>query len=110
MTRTTPKILALALFAAASLASGDARISAAGPAKGSYATVNGVNMYNEIAGKGRPIVLIHGAFCTIDGCFGKLVELLSKNRQVIAVELQGHGHGRCRRATARDDVDGRRRR
>ncbi|MCW5807669.1 MAG: alpha/beta hydrolase [Deltaproteobacteria bacterium] len=91
--RTATKFLALALIALA------ASTAAAGPAKGSYASVNGVNMYYEVTGKGRPIVLIHGAFCTIDGCFSKLVELLSKNRQVIAVELQGHGH------TA--DVDGR---
>jgi pimeloyl-ACP methyl ester carboxylesterase len=73
--------------------------AAAAPAKGSYATVNGVNMYYEVTGKGRPIVLLHGAFCTIEGCLAKLGELLAKNRQVIAVELQGHGR------TA--DVDGR---
>lgn len=62
------------------------------PSPGAYAEVNGVKMYYEVHGKGRPIVLLHGAFCTIDGCFGQLVKLLSRSRQVIAVELQGHGH------------------
>jgi pimeloyl-ACP methyl ester carboxylesterase len=61
-------------------------------AKGRYAQVNGLNLYYEVHGKGRPIVLLHGAFCTIEGCFGKLVKQLAKNRQVIAIELQGHGH------------------
>ena len=63
---------------------------------GSYAAVNGVTMYYEVHGKAapgtRPIVLIHGALCTIDACFGKLLPVLAEKRQVIAVELQGHGH------------------
>jgi pimeloyl-ACP methyl ester carboxylesterase len=59
---------------------------------GRYADVNGLKLYYEVHGQGRPIVLLHGAFCTIDACFGQLVKLLSKSRQVVAVELQGHGH------------------
>lgn len=61
------------------------------PGPGRHAQVNGVNMYYEVHGQGRPIVLLHGAFCTIDACLGQLVKLLAKQRQVIAVELQGHG-------------------
>ena len=60
--------------------------------QGRYADVNGLKLYYEVHGKGRPIVLLHGAFCTIDGCFAQLVKLLAKDRQVIAIELQGHGH------------------
>jgi pimeloyl-ACP methyl ester carboxylesterase len=56
-----------------------------------YAPVNGVNMYYEIHGAGRPLVVLHGAFMTIE-LFGKLVPELARSRQVIAVELQGHGH------------------
>jgi pimeloyl-ACP methyl ester carboxylesterase len=63
----------------------------AAPAKGRYAEVNGLKMYYEVHGKGRPIVLIHGAFCTIDGCMSGLAKQLAKKRQVIVVELQGHG-------------------
>lgn len=63
---------------------------------GAYARVNGVTMYYEIHGKAspgtRPVVLVHGAFCTIDACFAKLLPVLAEKRQVIALELQGHGH------------------
>ena len=57
-----------------------------------YVKVNGLNMYYEIQGDGRPLVLIHGGVCTIDTCFGKVRPLLAKNWKTVAVELQGHGH------------------
>lgn len=60
-------------------------------AKG-LALVNGIKVYYEIYGQGRPIVLLHGAFMTIEGNWGQLIPELSKNRKVIAIELQGHGH------------------
>ena len=56
-----------------------------------YAPVNGLNMYYEIHGTGQPLVILHGAFMTIE-LMGKLVPELARSRQVIAVELQGHGH------------------
>jgi pimeloyl-ACP methyl ester carboxylesterase len=56
-----------------------------------YASVNGLNMYYEIHGTGQPLVLLHGAFSAIGTSFGKLLPSLAKSRQVIAVELQGHG-------------------
>jgi pimeloyl-ACP methyl ester carboxylesterase len=56
-------------------------------AKGKYATVNGLKMYYEIHGAGRPLVLLHGAFG-----FATVYPALAKDRQQIAVELQGHGH------------------
>jgi pimeloyl-ACP methyl ester carboxylesterase len=49
-------------------------------------------MYYEIHGRGRPLVLLHGAFCTIETCFGRLLPGLAANHQVIAIEQQGHGH------------------
>ena len=58
---------------------------------GKYADVNGLKMYYEIHGSGKPLLLLHGAFNTINTAFGQLIPALSKNRQVIAVELQGHG-------------------
>src|SRR4030095_349998 len=60
-------------------------------AKTGYAPVNGLKMYYEVHGSGKPLVLLHGAFNTINMAFGQLIPELSKNRQVIAVELQGHG-------------------
>jgi pimeloyl-ACP methyl ester carboxylesterase len=64
-------------------------------ATGNYAPVNGLSMYYEIHGQdggtGVPLVLVHGAFSAIPSSFGKLLPLLSQSRQVIGVELQGHG-------------------
>ncbi|HEY6312893.1 MAG TPA: alpha/beta hydrolase [Streptosporangiaceae bacterium] len=57
-----------------------------------YAPVNGLQLYYEIRGSGRPLVLLHGGLLTIDLTFGPLLEPLAASRQVIAVELQGHGH------------------
>ena len=59
--------------------------------KGSYAPVNGLDMYYEIHGTGQPLVLLPGGFMTIEA-MGSLVPSLAQTRQVIAVELQGHGH------------------
>ncbi|GAA2207708.1 alpha/beta hydrolase [Nonomuraea monospora] len=59
--------------------------------KSDYAPVNGLRMYYEIHGAGDPLVLIHGSFSAIGTSFGKLLPHLAKNRQVIAVEFQGHG-------------------
>ncbi len=91
---TTILALGLALLAVPAQADPQTKTPAAAsaPSKGRYAQVNGLKMYYEVHGTGRPIVLIHGAFCTIDSCLGELVKKLSKSRQVIAVELQGHGH------------------
>jgi pimeloyl-ACP methyl ester carboxylesterase len=58
--------------------------------KGSYAEVNGLNMYYEIHGTGQPLVVLHGAYMTID-TMGEVVPELARTRQVIAVELQAHG-------------------
>lgn len=55
-----------------------------------YATVNGLNMYYEIHGTGQPLVLIHGGLGTT-GMFGEIMPALSGNREVITVDLQGHG-------------------
>lgn len=57
-----------------------------------YAAVNGLSLYYEIHGAGdQPLVLRHGAYMSIDSAFGKLIPTLASTRQVIGVELQGHG-------------------
>ncbi|HZB83572.1 MAG TPA: alpha/beta hydrolase [Rubrobacteraceae bacterium] len=58
--------------------------------RGNYAEVNGLNMYYEIHGTGQPLVLLHGAYMTID-LMGEVVPALAETRQVVAAELQGHG-------------------
>lgn len=57
-----------------------------------YVPVNGIKVYYEVYGKGTPIVLLHGAFYTINMNWGQLIPELSKTRKVIAIEFQGHGH------------------
>jgi pimeloyl-ACP methyl ester carboxylesterase len=62
------------------------------PSNSGYVPVNDIKVYYEIYGEGRPLVLLHGAFMTIDMNWGQLIPELSKTRKVIAIELQGHGH------------------
>ena len=62
------------------------------PASTGYAPANGSKVYYEVYGEGKPLILLHGAFCTIDMNWGDLIPKLAKSRKVIALELQGHGH------------------
>ena len=62
------------------------------PANSGYVPVNGIKVYYEVYGEGRPIVLLHGAFYTIELNWAQLIPELSKTRKVIAIEFQGHGH------------------
>lgn len=55
-----------------------------------YAPVNDLSMYYEIHGSGRPLILLHGAYMTID-MMEPLLAGLARTRKVIAVEQQGHG-------------------
>ena len=61
-----------------------------GDPTGDYAELNGLRMYYEVHGNGMPLVLLHGAYMTIDA-MGEILSGLAETRQVIAVELQGHG-------------------
>lgn len=63
-----------------------------------YSDVNGLKMYYEIYGQGKPIVLIHGGGSTIQTSFEKVIPLFARNRKVIAVELQAHGRTSDRNA------------
>src|SRR5260221_9011950 len=62
------------------------------PADSGYVPVNGIKVYYEVYGEGKPIVLLPGAFMTIEMNWGQLIPELSKTRKVIAIEFQGHGH------------------
>ena len=62
------------------------------PSSSGYAPVNGIQVYYEVYGEGRPLVLLHGSFYTIDMNWAELIPELSKSRKVIAIEMQGHGH------------------
>ena len=54
------------------------------------ARVNGIELGYQIFGKGKPLVLLHGGFGSVE-MFGPNVELLAAGRQVIGVDMQSHG-------------------
>jgi pimeloyl-ACP methyl ester carboxylesterase len=58
--------------------------------RGSYASVNGLNLYHEIYGTGRPLIILHGGVSASE-VFNPILSSLAEKRQVIAVHLQGHG-------------------
>lgn len=60
--------------------------------KSGYSDVNGLHMYYEIFGQGKPLVLIHGGGSTIETTFGRIIPQLAERRKIIAIELQAHGH------------------
>ncbi|HKW72008.1 MAG TPA: alpha/beta hydrolase [Candidatus Dormibacteraeota bacterium] len=55
-----------------------------------YADVNGINLYYETHGTGRPLILLHGGLGSGE-MFGPILPQLAERHQVIAVDLQGHG-------------------
>ncbi len=57
---------------------------------GQYADVNGINLYYETHGQGRPLILLHGGLGSGE-MFGPILPALAADHQVIAVDLQGHG-------------------
>ncbi len=59
-------------------------------AAGQYAEVNGINLYYEIHGAGRPLVLLHGGLGSGE-MFGPVMPELTEHHQVVAPDLQGHG-------------------
>ena len=58
--------------------------------KSGYVEANGLNYYYEIHGEGEPLLLLHGGMGSIEMFLPCLPEL-SAEREVIAVEMQGHG-------------------
>src|SRR5467141_134054 len=57
---------------------------------GQYADVNGLKLYYETHGAGRPLILLHGGLGSGE-MFGPVLPLLAERHQVVAVDLQGHG-------------------
>lgn len=80
------------------------------PTSTGYAPANGTKVYYEVYGEGKPIVLLHGAYYTIEMNWAQLIPELAKTRKVIALELQGHGHTpysdrKLSRSTLASDVE-----
>nr|PZN91872.1 MAG: alpha/beta hydrolase [bacterium] len=52
--------------------------------------VNGMQMYYEVSGQGEPLIVLHGAYMTIES-MGAIIPKLAETHRVYALELQGHG-------------------
>jgi pimeloyl-ACP methyl ester carboxylesterase len=57
---------------------------------GRYAEVNGINLYYETHGTGRPLILLHGGLASGE-MFEPILPALTERHQVVIVDLQGHG-------------------
>jgi pimeloyl-ACP methyl ester carboxylesterase len=57
---------------------------------GQYAEVNGINLYYESHGEGRPLILLHGGLGSGE-MFGPIIGQFADGHRVILVDLQGHG-------------------
>lgn len=57
---------------------------------GKYASVNGITLYYEIHGTGKPLIMLHGGFGSFE-MFAALSPALAEKHQVIGVDLYGHG-------------------
>lgn len=64
--------------------------AAPAPGKSGYVRANGVDYYYEIHGQGEPLLLLHGGLGSID-MFRPLLPRLAEGRQVIGIDLHGHG-------------------
>lgn len=80
----------VALVGLITILAAPAAVSAQGGKKSGHIEQNGVNYYYEIHGTGEPLLLLHGGLGSID-MFGPVLPTLAKGRQVIAVDLHGHG-------------------
>jgi pimeloyl-ACP methyl ester carboxylesterase len=90
-------LLAATMLASPMMARAEAQATGAGaaptkstPTKKGHVQANGVNYYYEIHGRGEPLLLLHGGLGSID-MFGPVLPALAKERQIIAVDLHGHG-------------------
>ena len=97
---STAGALLLALFTA---------IAPVVPSAAQQPAAEPLGLYHEIHGEGEPLVLLHGAFMTIETNWASSLAKLALSRKVVAVELQGHGRtadrdGPLRYDTMADDV------
>lgn len=82
-------IAGLTLLTPANARSEGTRMST--PSTSGYAPVNGVDVYYQVFGEGSPIIVLHGGLMS-GSSWLPIMETLAANHQVIAVDLQAHGH------------------
>jgi pimeloyl-ACP methyl ester carboxylesterase len=61
------------------------------PSASGYAPINGLKMYYEVYGEGKPLVMIHGSYMNINMNWSQVIPILSKERKIIVADMQGHG-------------------
>ncbi|WP_026870741.1 alpha/beta fold hydrolase [Inquilinus limosus] len=84
------KMILTGVLAAAALVAGPAAAQTPAALRSGHAEAGGIGYYYEIHGQGEPLLLLHGGLGSID-MFRPLLPALTEKRQVIAVDLQGHG-------------------
>ncbi|WP_448949796.1 alpha/beta fold hydrolase [Labrys neptuniae] len=60
------------------------------PVKSGHVEAGGLSYYYEVRGSGEPLLLLHGGLGSID-MFQPVMPAFTAHRQIIAVDLQGHG-------------------
>ena len=70
-----------------------------GDTNGKYLQSNDAKIYYEIHGQGEPIVVLHGGLVGSIAEMGQLIDHLSQNYQVIAINTRGHGKSEIGRQT-----------
>jgi pimeloyl-ACP methyl ester carboxylesterase len=60
------------------------------PLRSGHVDANGVRYYFQVHGEGEPLLLLHGGLGSID-MFGPVLPMLAEGREVIGVDLHGHG-------------------
>src|ERR1043165_3138785 len=88
---STQKPLAALLTLAATCAPAKKETAPMTTTTSGYAPVNGIQLYYEIHGSGEPLVVWHGGLGSI-AIYGATIDALAQHRQVIGVDLYGHGH------------------
>lgn len=60
------------------------------PVRSGYIEANGLNYWYEVHGSGEPLLLLHGGLGST-GMFAPILPALAANREIIGVDLHGHG-------------------
>ncbi|MGO4122774.1 alpha/beta fold hydrolase [Inquilinus sp. YAF38] len=84
------KTILTGVLVAAALVAGPAAAQTPAAIRSGHAEAGGISYYYEVRGQGEPLLLLHGGLGSID-MFAPLLPALTEKRQVIAVDLQGHG-------------------